>query len=237
MSLTRPDHLPPSTVVLTGASSGIGMATVEAFLAADWDVIGLDIAAAPEALTAHPRFTGHVVDVTAPDDVAAAFDSIAASASPTALVNAAGMYPATHFGSSDIDTYRRIFDLNVWGTVLPSQEFVRICPDGASIVNIASRDAYVPQDNQYLYGASKAAISHLTLATAQALLPRKIRVNAVSPPRVATEALRAIYGTMPEDAVPVEVITAVIVSLASPGPLAGLNGQVVRVPAHGEIEL
>lgn len=236
MTLGAPTSPDPGTVVLTGSSSGIGLATAEAFLDDGWSVVGLDISPAPEGVTSRDGFSSYVVDVTETEAVAGALASIAPVV-PTALVNAAGMYPATYFGSTDVDTYRRIFDLNVWGTVTTTQEFTRVCADGASIVNIASRDAYVPQANQFIYGASKAAISHLTQATAQALLPRDIRVNAVSPPRVATEALRAIYGEMPTDAVPVDVITSVILELATRGSLAGLNGRVLRVPAHGEIEL
>jgi 3-oxoacyl-[acyl-carrier protein] reductase len=238
MTLIPDNTTSGGTVVLTGSSSGIGRAVAEMFLGRGRAVIGLDLHPAPAELADLDGFTGYAVDVTDAAAVAEVFAEIAAAGTRLeALVTAAGMYPATYFGSSEESAYRRLFDLNVWGTVTACQSFAEVCAEGASIVTIASRDAYVPQDNQFLYGASKAAVAHLTLAMAQALLPRGIRVNAVSPPRVATEALRAIYGEMPRDAVPVDVITSVVRALAAGGDLAGLNGQVVRVPAHGEIEL
>ncbi|MCC2032636.1 SDR family NAD(P)-dependent oxidoreductase [Microbacterium allomyrinae] len=226
----------PGRVILTGSSSGIGLALAEMFLGHGWTVFGLDLNASPESTASSPAFQGFEVDVTDDAAVGEVFDRISADgAAPDALVTAAGMYPTTFFGSSDLAAFRRLFDLNVWGTVTACQHFARICAPGASIVTISSRDAYIPQENQFLYGASKAAVAHLTAAMATSLLPRGIRVNSVSPPRVATEALRAIYGEMPADAVPLSVITSAVHALAVRGEMAGLNGQIVRIPALGEV--
>lgn len=223
--------------VITGASRGLALSCAERFLAEGWQVVGVDLSPAPDGLAGRPGFRSYEADVTDPGSMAEVFGSIAKSGiRPAALVNGAGMYPATHFGSATLGDFRRIFELNVWGTVNASQAFCEIAASPSSIVNIASRDIYSPPPNQYLYAASKASIVNLTTGTAQALLDRGIRVNAVSPPRIATEALRAIYGEMPADAVEPEMISAVVWELAAGENMRGLNGQVVRIPARGEID-
>ncbi|MFT4219767.1 MAG: SDR family oxidoreductase [Microbacterium sp.] len=223
--------------VITGSSRGLALSCAWRFLAEGWTVVGLDVSPAPAELADHARFQGHEVDVTDPEAVAAVFRSIAESApAPAALVNAAGMYPATRFGSATLADFRRIFDLNVWGTVNVSQAFCEIAAASASIVNIASRDAYSPPLHQHLYSASKAAVVNLTTSAAKTLLDRGIRVNAVSPPNIATEALLAVYGEMPPDAVEPEVISAVVWELAAGENLLGLNGHVLRIPGRGEID-
>ncbi|MBO1900447.1 SDR family oxidoreductase [Leucobacter weissii] len=223
--------------VITGASRGLGFSCAQRFLAEGWRVVGLDVSPPPADLADHSRFEGYQADVADTEAVAAVFRRLAeAGVRPAVLVNAAGMYPATCFGSATIEDFRRIFDLNVWGTVNVSQAFVEIAVSPASIVNIASRDVYRPPLHQYLYAASKAAIVNLTTGAAQALLERGIRVNAVSPPNIATEALRAIYGEMPVDAVEVETISSVVWELAIGGNMGAVNGQVVRVPGLGEID-
>jgi 3-oxoacyl-[acyl-carrier protein] reductase len=228
---------PGGVAVITGASRGLALSCAQRFLAEGWGVVGLDLSAAPDELAGHPGFRGYEVDVTDPDAVAAVFRSIAESGiRPAALVNAAGMYPATSFGSATLQDFRRIFELNVWGTVNASQAFAGIAGSPASIVNIASRDIYTPPPHQYLYAASKASIVNLTTGTAQALLDRGIRVNAVSPPNIATEALRAIYDELPDDAVEPETISAIVWELAAGENMRGLNGQVVRVPGRGRID-
>ena len=109
---------------------------------------------------------------------------------PSALVNAAGIYPPTTLETATVELYRRTFDVNVLGTILVTQATAPHMREGAAIVNFASIDAFVPSPGQLVYCASKAAVVALTRSLALELAPR-VRVNAIAPGWVDTPGNRA----------------------------------------------
>ncbi len=125
-------------------------------------------------------------DITDPAGVAAAIERAVAELGPLkAVVNAAGVYPPTTLETASPELYRRVFDVNVLGTVLVTQAAAPHLVDGSAVVNFASIDAFVPSPGQLLYCASKAAVVALTRSLALELAPR-VRVNALAPGWVDT---------------------------------------------------
>ena len=98
-----------------------------------------------------------------------------------AVITAAGIYPVSDFDTMTVELYRRLFDINVLGTLLVIKHTKSWLADGGSIVNFSSIDAFIAVDNQLLYSASKAAVSNATKTMAWELAPRGIRVNGVAP--------------------------------------------------------
>lgn len=88
----------------------------------------------------------------------------------------------TFFGL-DIEGFRRVFDLNFLGTVLPSMILTRdmIANSGGSVINISSMNSYRPLTKIPAYSAAKASINNLTEWLAVHLAKVNIRVNAIAP--------------------------------------------------------
>ncbi len=181
--------------IITGAASGIGQACAERFVDEGWIVAALDqnrdrLAALGAQLG--DGLLGFPVDITDSQAVDRAVRQACERAgAPRACVNAAGIYPPTTLDTATAETFGRIFDVNVLGTVLVTKSVVermRYGREGA-IVNIASVDAFAPPGGQLLYSASKAAVVSLTRSLAVELAPQ-IRVNALAPGWVDTEGNR-----------------------------------------------
>ncbi len=158
------------TILITGASSGIGKATAEAFLAAGWRV-GLvarraepleALAAAHEGAMALP---GDVTDAAAMRDVFARF--VAEAGRIDALFNNAGMFGAP--GAIDeiaVEDFDAVVNVNLRGMFICAREaFARMraqSPRGGRIINNGSISAHVPREGSVSYTTTKHAITGLT---------------------------------------------------------------------------
>ncbi|QNG36793.1 SDR family oxidoreductase [Geodermatophilaceae bacterium NBWT11] len=196
------------TVLVTGAASGMGRTVVERLAGAGWRVLALDRSAeALDALAAEvgPAVVPLVADVVDRAAVTAAVDGLVAGHRLTAVVNCAGIYPPTRLDDYSEDVYRRVFDVNVLGTLnvtaaaVPHLRAAR----GGAVVNFASVDAFAVSPGQLLYSASKAAVLSITKSLAIELAPDAIVVNAVAPGWVdtpgnaATGRMAAAAATIP----------------------------------------
>ncbi|MBS4730332.1 SDR family oxidoreductase [Mycobacterium sp. SM1] len=177
-------------VIVTGASSGLGVAFARGFAEAGADLVlaarrrdKLDSTAA--LVTGVGRRALRVkADVADPDQVQAMVDAAMAEFGRVdVLINNAGIGTAHPATRESPEQFRNVIDINLNGSYWAAQACGRVMRPGSSIVNISSilgiTTAGLPQA---AYTASKAAIIGLTRDLAQQWGPRKgIRVNAIAP--------------------------------------------------------
>jgi NAD(P)-dependent dehydrogenase (short-subunit alcohol dehydrogenase family) len=189
-------------VLITGGSRGIGAATALRCAQAGWDVAinyAQDSAAA-EALAARLHGLGRRVltlqaDVADEAQVAAMFERLDAAGGRLAgLVNNAGIVaPAMRLEAMTTARWRRLFDVNVVGTLLCCQQAARRMSTkhggaGGAIVNLSSRAAEFGSAGIYVdYAATKGAVDTLTKGLARELIAEGIRVNGVRPGIIETD--------------------------------------------------
>lgn len=182
--------------VISGGTSGIGLAAAEKLLADGAQVCVLG--RSPERGYAAQRLLAERTGRRAlyiPCDVTDAASCRSAlqlftdgGSSVELLVNAAGIYFEQRLESMTEADYQRIMDVNVKGTLLLTQAALPCMYGGGSIVNIASDAGVSGNYGCPLYCASKGAVVALTRALALDLAPR-LRVNCVCPADVETPLL------------------------------------------------
>ena len=189
-------------LIITGGSRGIGGATAKLAAQRGWRVVTSYISRGDDAEAVVREINasgGQAItmqaDTAKAADVKKLFDAAEKKfGAVTGLVNNAGVNGGT---SKLVDVpeadLRRLFDINVIGTILSCQEAVRrMATDrggkGGVIVNIGSIGARMGSPNERVhYAASKGAISSLTTGLAKEVISLGIRVNCVSPGLTETE--------------------------------------------------
>ena len=107
------------------------------------------------------------------------------------LVNNSGVYEFASIETITEQHYRRMFDINVFGTLLVTQAAVKHLGQGGSIINIGSAVTRITPAESAVYTGTKGAVDAITGVLARELGPRGIRVNAVNPGMVITEGVQA----------------------------------------------
>ena len=163
--------MPPArSIVITGASAGIGRAVAEAFLAEGWNAALIARRAAPlEALAeAHPQALALPADVTREEDVEAAFAaSFARFGRIDVLFNNAGIFPpAATIDEISLADWQQAVEVNLTGMFLCARAaFARMrrqSPIGGRIINNGSVSAHAPRPGSVAYTSTKHAITGLT---------------------------------------------------------------------------
>ena len=190
MSILDRFKLDGKVAVVTGASSGLGVAFSKALAEAGADLV---LGARREerladtgalVIAAGRTWVGRKTDVTKPEDCVALIAlAIEKYGRVDILVNNAGVgtaVPATH---ETPDQYRSVIETNLMGSYWMAQEFAKANKDGGAIVNISSVLGLKPQGlPQAAYASSKAGVIGLTRDLAAQWTGRKnIRVNALAP--------------------------------------------------------
>ena len=175
-------------VVITGASRGIGLGVARGFAAAGASLTLIADDPGTPAAAQSIGARGAVADITDP----AAIDSALSQLGHIdVLVNNAGLERLTPVGEGGDEVeavFRRIIEINVIGTQLVTRRALRKMTHGGAIVNTASIWGRVAEPLFGAYVASKHAVIGLTKTWAKELGSRGIRVNAICPGWVRTEA-------------------------------------------------
>jgi Dehydrogenases with different specificities (related to short-chain alcohol dehydrogenases) len=186
------------TVILTGASRGIGHATVQRFSAEGWRVISCSREEVPDHCRRDPNWTHHIsTDLSDPDSRARFVEEAnrALNGEPLhALVNNAGISPKTPIKerlgclNGAIEGWHRVFELNFFAPLVLARGFAAPLSRGkGAIVNVTSIAGHsVHPFAGSAYSTSKAALSGLTREMAVEFADIGVRVNAVAPGEIET---------------------------------------------------
>lgn len=230
-------------VVVTGASSGIGAATVRLFRARGWNVVGVarraDRLAQLAAETGAEVFVG---DVTQAADVEALRAQVAAGGPVHALVNnAGGAFGMASVEDSDADDWLRMLDVNVVAVKRVTSALLPLLREGAAesgvadIVTITSIAGHIPYEGGGGYNASKFAARALMGVLRLELAGEPIRVVEIAPGMVKTDEFSlvrfagdqaradAVYDNVPNPLSAEDIADAVV--------------HAVELPAHINLDL
>ncbi len=181
------------TIAITGAFGALGTAVVQVLQARGASVAAIDRADAPRdpaALGAASLHGG--VDLGDAASAAAAFDAIAQRHGRLdGLVNIAGGFAWEKVQGGSLDTWDKLYQMNLRTAVAATQAALPHLPDGGRIINIGANGAVKAGAGMGAYAASKAGVMRLTEALAEELKSRGITVNALLPSIIDTPANRA----------------------------------------------
>jgi ketoreductase RED2 len=237
-----------TVVLVTGSSSGIGAATARRFALAGASVVvnSNSNATAGEAIAGELASSLHVQADVGTDEgvahlVAATLDAFGRL---DVLVNNAGtteVIPHGDLARADVAVWRRIFELNVFGTWAMSVAAMDALREhNGAIVNVTSCAGLRPTGSSIPYATSKAALNHMTVLLAKAVGP-EVRVNAVAPGLIDTpwtadwDDIRAFHNSVvpmrrsgtPEDVA--DIIYALALAPWVTGQVVGIDGGLALV--------
>jgi len=181
----------PRRAVVTGASSGIGAATVRRLRADGWQVVAT--ARRADRLQELARETGaeaFPADVTDAADVARLVEHVASSGGLTAVVNnAGGALGLDPVASADVEQWRRMYEVNVLGTLRVTQGLLPLLRESGAgdVVVVTSTAAHGPYEGGAGYTGAKHAERMLSTTLRWELAGAPVRVIEIAPGAVATE--------------------------------------------------
>jgi ketoreductase RED2 len=228
-------------VLITGSSSGIGASTAQAFAAGGARVVinsSHSVAEGQAVADSLPDACYVQGDITDPEAAQRLVDAaLERWGRLDVLVNNAGttaVIPHADLEAATVDVWRRIFEVNVFGTwTMTLAALPALRQAQGSVINVASVAGLRPTGSSIPYAASKAALNHMTVLLAKVVGP-EVRVNAVAPGLIDTpwtadwDFIRQVVQQVtplkrsgqPED------VAEVIVALAH---AAYVTGQVVAI--------
>jgi NAD(P)-dependent dehydrogenase (short-subunit alcohol dehydrogenase family) len=199
--------LADQTVILTGATGGIGRALARTLRAAGARVALTDLRQEPlDALAAElhdgaaqnghgPALLAHAFDAADPAAFAAFADDVATRLGPVdGLVNCAGLFEKRAYDELDAAAWARALTANLLTTAAGCQAVLPAMTDrgAGAIVNVASTAGeYGSISPAAHYAAAKGGVIALTKSLAREAAPAQVRVNAVSPGPIETDGLLA----------------------------------------------
>jgi len=232
-------RLDGKVAVITGGASGIGLGTVELFVAEGASVVAADIQDEKGRML-EQRFPDRVryahCDVTREDEIAAAM-ALAASefGGLDILFNNAGISDGMRvLGEIEADKWSWIFDVLVRGPALGMKHAIPLMQarGAGSIVNTASIAGLQAGWGPIAYSTAKAGVIHMSKVAAAQLSRQKIRVNAICPGLIATSIFGASLGLPREVADQMAARVAQNAANVQPIPKAGLPDDIAQAALY-----
>lgn len=193
------NRLENKVAIITGASKGIG-ASIAKHYAAEGAKVVVNYASSKEdadkvvkaikanggtaiLVQADVSKTSHVIRLF--EETKKAFGTL------DILVNNAGIYPSASIEEVTEDSFHRLFNINVLGSLLTIKEAVKLFKNnGGVIINISSGVSTTPMPMISEYSATKAALDAITVSLSKEFSGRNIRINSLLPGGVETEGTR-----------------------------------------------
>lgn len=218
------NRLQGKTALITGAGSGLGLATAQCFAQEGARVVLTDIDhARVQAEAARLSGAGHDAVVLA-HDVTRESDwdrVIAAAGALDVLVNNAGVGRLGNVEQASLQDWRAVLEINLDGVFLGTQKAIAAMKGrGGSIINVSSIEGLIGEPNLAAYNASKGGVRLLTKSAALhcAAQGYGIRVNSLHPGYIATPMVTGALAALPADVA--QALQADIVSRIPLGRLA-----------------
>jgi NAD(P)-dependent dehydrogenase (short-subunit alcohol dehydrogenase family) len=202
-------------ILITGAAKGIGLASVERFVAAGARIVALDRDEAALAALCE-RFDSATLHAMTADvaDPASVTSAVAAGAKALGgldgVVNAAGIDLIADIEAMELADWNRIIAVNLTGPMLVMQAaFPHLkAAGGGTIVNVSSAAGLSPLKHRTAYCASKAGLQMASKALALEAAEFGIRVNTICPGAVETELFRTSIDNAPDPRAAYETVRA-----------------------------
>ena len=232
-------RLEGKVALITGGCSGIGLGSLELFVAEGAKVVCADIQD-EKGSALQQRFEGRVryahCDVTDEAQIAAAIaEAQATFGGLDVLFNNAGVADRMGYVASiDADTWDALFAMLVRGPMLGMKHAVPLMQarGGGSIINTASVAALEAGWGPLAYSTAKAAVLHMSKVAAAQLARNRIRVNAICPGIIATSIMGASMGLSRDEADKMAAHTAAVSPTLQPIARAGLPEDIAQAALY-----
>jgi 3-oxoacyl-[acyl-carrier protein] reductase len=222
------------TVIVTGASRGIGFHCANQLHAEGHRVVGI-----ARRFNAKPPYETRAADVSDHASLAAAFNDLRRDRSVYALINAAGIASMNLLLTTPAQTIKQIVETNLLGTIYASQMVAHalVRRGGGRIINFSTIAVALGLQGESVYVASKAGVEGFTRSFAREMAPHGVTVNVIAPGPIDTDLVAGVPAEKLQTIVDrqiisrkasVEDIWRIVRMLLSPES-AMLSGQVFHV--------